>query len=242
LKNKPKALKYKKCYKFTFSKVFKKLFDNALYEQFNQGIRYNRPGALAMVRNRFNAFTIAELLIALVILAVIATFTIPKVLSSQQNSSWNASTKEIMAAVTNARSILQANGLLNANTRMADITPYLNYVSVDTTSVIDQQYNAATVSLDCSTASCLKFANGGVMRYSANAYFAGTDTTNALWFEFDPDGRVTDGTTNGAGKAINFRIYYNGKVRTRGTIDMQTCNSAVCLDPDTTYDAPWFSW
>lgn len=38
-------------------------------------------------------FTLAELLISLAILGVIATFTIPKILSSQQNGSLNASTE-----------------------------------------------------------------------------------------------------------------------------------------------------
>ncbi len=41
----------------------------------------------------FKGFTLAELLMALAILGVIATFTIPKILGAQQSSSSNAKAK-----------------------------------------------------------------------------------------------------------------------------------------------------
>lgn len=43
------------------------------------------------------AFTLAELLIALAILGVIATFTIPKVLTANQNGTFKAIGKETAA-------------------------------------------------------------------------------------------------------------------------------------------------
>lgn len=43
-------------------------------------------------------FTLAELLIALAILGVIATFTIPKILTTQQNSKYNAMAKEVASS------------------------------------------------------------------------------------------------------------------------------------------------
>jgi prepilin-type N-terminal cleavage/methylation domain-containing protein len=46
-------------------------------------------------------FTLAELLIALAILGVIATFTIPKVLQSQQNEARYAKAQEVLATMTN---------------------------------------------------------------------------------------------------------------------------------------------
>lgn len=49
---------------------------------------------------RLNGFTLAELLIALGILGVIATFTIPKLLQSQQNSEKKSVFKETIAALS----------------------------------------------------------------------------------------------------------------------------------------------
>ena len=48
------------------------------------------------------AFTLAELLIALAILGVIATFTIPKILSGSTDAKWNASAKGAMTMVEGA--------------------------------------------------------------------------------------------------------------------------------------------
>ena len=53
-------------------------------------------------KNSQLAFTLAELLIALAILGVIATFTIPKILDSGSNSQWNAIGKEAAAMVSGA--------------------------------------------------------------------------------------------------------------------------------------------
>ena len=47
-------------------------------------------------------FTLAELLIALGILGVIATFTIPKVLQTNQNAQWQATGKEAIAMISGA--------------------------------------------------------------------------------------------------------------------------------------------
>jgi prepilin-type N-terminal cleavage/methylation domain-containing protein len=48
---------------------------------------------------KVSGFTLAELLIALAILGIIATFTIPKVLSSQNNAKRNALFREAIAAL-----------------------------------------------------------------------------------------------------------------------------------------------
>jgi prepilin-type N-terminal cleavage/methylation domain-containing protein len=54
-----------------------------------------------MPQHAKTAFTLAELLIALAILGVIATFSIPKVLQSQQNNQKQAIFKEIISAFIN---------------------------------------------------------------------------------------------------------------------------------------------
>jgi prepilin-type N-terminal cleavage/methylation domain-containing protein len=50
-----------------------------------------------MHRTYLIGFTLAELLIALTILGEIAAFTIPKIISSQQNGQKRAVTKEMIA-------------------------------------------------------------------------------------------------------------------------------------------------
>jgi prepilin-type N-terminal cleavage/methylation domain-containing protein len=57
-----------------------------------------------------SGFTLAELLIALAILGVIATFTIPKVLQSQQNGQKIAIFKETIAAIQQAQDKEQLEG------------------------------------------------------------------------------------------------------------------------------------
>lgn len=51
---------------------------------------------------RQSGFTLAELLIALTILGLIATFTIPKILVSQQKQTYNVAEKEAIASVSSA--------------------------------------------------------------------------------------------------------------------------------------------
>lgn len=52
-------------------------------------------------RRDYKGFTLAELLIALAILGVIATFTIPKILQAQQNQKKQAILKETISIVSN---------------------------------------------------------------------------------------------------------------------------------------------
>ena len=63
----------------------------------------------SFVRRSSLGFTLAELLISLAILGVIATFTIPKILTSQQNSQKAAVTKEVIAMISGAFTAYQQN-------------------------------------------------------------------------------------------------------------------------------------
>src|SRR5689334_18657534 len=102
-------------------------------------------------------FTLAELLITLAILGIIAVFTIPKIVLNQQNNNYNARAKEDIAALSGAMQQLRASGTLSAGTKWSDIINYLNYVQLDSSSGnnIDAQYSSATYT--CSAArNCLK--------------------------------------------------------------------------------------
>ena len=78
-----------------------------------------------------SGFTLAELLIALAILGVIATFTIPKVLESGSTSQWNAMGKEVASMISGAHQQHKLQGLLSTNTLSGDLTQHMNYVAVD---------------------------------------------------------------------------------------------------------------
>ena len=187
-------------------------------------------------------FTLAELLISLAILGVIATFTIPKIMAGQQNSQYNAEAHDTIGMISQAFQMAQRDGLINANTTQGALTPYMNYVRFETTGSIDHNYGFG--SINCVSGSfigCLSLHNGGRLLVD-NSSFGGTSATNALSFYFDPDGKVTDGTTNGPGKSIIFQIYYNGQVVTNGTRDKVYCANWGCGGVVLGTDAPWFSW
>ena len=75
-------------------------------------------------------FTLAELLIALAILGVIATFTIPKILNSGNDNTFNSIGMESFATVSAAYQAYKLNNSPSAATGTVDLTPYMNYVKV----------------------------------------------------------------------------------------------------------------
>jgi prepilin-type N-terminal cleavage/methylation domain-containing protein len=191
-----------------------------------------------MLRTCLIGFTLAELLIALAILGEIATFTIPKIISSQQNGQKQAVTKELIAMVSGAYQQLSLKEGVTANTDFNDLLPYINYIAVDTTSIIDD-YHTSTFE-DCSATDCLKFANGAIVKYSPST-FGGTATTNAIYITIDPDGQYS-GSTTGNGKGIRIFLYYNGRITSNAYILPNTCNSSNCRNPNLNADPPWFTW
>lgn len=196
--------------------------------------------------SRSFGFTLAELLIALAILGIIAVFSIPKVLQAQRDEKYNAAAKEAIAMVSGAYSAYKLNNEPTASTRPRDLTPYMNYVAFDTASRIDFIQTGTPAFRDCdgTTEACLRLHNGAILRYYEGATdgFGGTASTNALAFNIDPDG-VYSGTTDGPGKSLAFFLYYNGRITSYGNIAAGTCNDGYCGNtPNPAYDPPWFSW
>jgi prepilin-type N-terminal cleavage/methylation domain-containing protein len=195
-----------------------------------------------MSRNRFRAFTLSELLIALAILGVIAVFTIPKVLQSQQSTKSKSIMKETAGMVSTAYAMHIGKGLRSTSTSMKDLTPYINYLKMDTQSLIDSI--EGFTSEDCSggsgTWACVRLSNGATIFYDSTQ-FGATGTTNGIWFEADPDGVYSNATT-GPSKSVWFILYYDGKLRTFGTGTTPTCGNLGCYNPNPAYDPPWFSW
>ncbi len=186
---------------------------------------------------RSQGFTLAELLIALVILGVIVAFTIPKLLIYQRDSAYNARAKETVAMISGAyQQYIRAKGP-NVNMTLDDLTPYMNYASISAGTFDGTQgYGTAACS------NCLLLHNGGVLFQGET--FRDTNTTSAAYFYFDPDAKNNSSTTDAPGKAITFWIYYrSGRITTHDGIDLPTCALSQCWS--TTQSAhvpPWFSW
>ena len=148
------------------------------------------------------AFTLAELLIALAILGVIATFTIPKILDSGSNNQYNAMAKEAAAIMTGAYQQLKLNGTVSAQTNSSDLTPYINYVLATSAG---EQLQVPWGIISCTAATpCYQLHNGGWIRVYEHTQreFGGTTATNIISMQFDPDGTGQD-------DGINFWLFYS---------------------------------
>lgn len=189
-------------------------------------------------------FTLAELLVALLILAEIATFTIPKVLYSSQSAQSRAAAKEAVGIISGAFQQAKLANTVSASTKPSDLAAYMNYVSFDTSgSSIDAIPGFAS---DTCTSGhpCARLHSGAVIWFSDVNTFGGTANNYALQFAVDPDGQLLGAMTDGPSKAIKFVVYYNGRITTVGTADATTCNSSLCPwgAPSAANDPSWFSW
>jgi len=188
-------------------------------------------------------FTLAELLIALVILGEIATFTIPKIIYAQQTQKNNAVVKEAAAAMAGAFYQMNVSGVQNSSTTAGDATPYLNYINYVTDgSLTVDSYQGSTTNTCTAPNGCIILSSGAAIRFGRYS-FAGTASTNAITFTIDPDGRVTDGTTNGPGKSVNFYLTYWGQLSTNGSpvpAGVTYHGSVATASPSD--DPSWFQW
>lgn len=179
-------------------------------------------------------FTLAELLLALVILGVIATFTIPKVITSQQNGKLRSIAKEAAGSVSGAFQSAQLNGKISSASNFWAMTPYLNYVVIDSTSgtaVTDPP--GSSNFRTCSAAwPCLRMHNGA--NIITGDTFAGTAATNMIWFWADADG-------SGSGQSVAFALYYNGKITTWPNL-LPNSTSSFGVYSAGGSDPSWFAW
>lgn len=189
-------------------------------------------------------FTLAELLISLAILGVIATFTIPKILSSMQNGQNVSKAKEVAAMISGAYQKAQLDGVITGTTKPSDLTPYFNYISLDTSgTLIDNLPTFASSTCNSSTP-CLKLHNGGVLWLQDISTFGGTSNLNVIEFRFDPDAsNRTTSTADGPLKAVQFTLYYDGFITTRGVIKTgSVCSSGSLGGANASLDPSWFTW
>lgn len=198
-----------------------------------------------------SGFTLAELLIALAILGIIATFTIPKVLQNQQDTQWEAGGKEFASMLSGAFQAYKSENTLTSTTTVGDLTPYMNYVRIDTVSVIDQPYGTAgTAVCGSGSSTCLALHSGAITRITFGRCFFGNTNNHAISFSYDPDGQVTDagGPATGRGKLLGFVLYYNGRITSKDSvlpntiIGLPNCAGTTLTNPNPAEKPEWFDW
>ncbi|MEB3287667.1 MAG: type II secretion system protein [Vampirovibrionales bacterium] len=145
-------------------------------------------------------FTLAELLIALAILGVIATFTIPKVLNSSQSSQNTAIAKEVAGMISGAFAAYQVENSITTDTPVSVLTNSMNYVSLVTTA------GGGSAEFDCTALNCLRLHSGATLGYEAAQEWDAT--ANYVNFSIDPDGAGT------GAPAGTFVLYFNGRLTT----------------------------
>lgn len=157
---------------------------------------------------RPSGFTLAELLISLAILGVIATFTIPKVLNSQQNAEFKAKGKEAASIISGVFQAYKLENQVTSNTQFAEMTQYINYIAIQTTMV---DHRPSLVNGGCQLASiqCFKLANGGTLWFHQSFDGFNEGTAGQMNILFDPDGvqLITPES-----KSVEFYLFQNGRI------------------------------
>lgn len=184
------------------------------------------------------AFTLAELLIALTILGVIAIFTIPKILQSQSQDKFNSLTKETAGMITGAYDAYKRVNTADTSTKGSSLTPYMNYVSVDTTSTVDYSPNQGSATISCaSPALCLRLHNGGVL-YVWDTWFPVAANNALVWFTLDPDGVQT-----GKADSVDMALYFNDRITSNSGVSPGSQDRwGSIAGPSPANDPQWLRW
>ena len=182
-------------------------------------------------------FTLAELLIALALLSLIAVFTIPKVLEAERHGKYNAMAREAVSTVAQAYGLMRLEKKQSASTSPVALLDYLNYVRTVTTEIDDI---VGYGSLDClAPHQCVLMHNGGVLWMDATNNFGGTSHDHAIYLNFDADGK-NGGSTSGDSKSVQIIQYYSGRVTTGAYMTAGTLLNGAPQTPSP--DPSWFSW
>ena len=165
-------------------------------------------------------------------------------MESSDREKHNAIAKEVASSIAAVFRTYKLENSAGAGTSLADLLPQLNYVAEDTTTIVDWN-PPGTATADCSMAplSCYRLHSGAMLFWwqglpAVEHTFAGTTSLHAVRFYVDPDGK-TSGT-----RSVVFWLYYDGKLRTYGTIEPATLtgSSSNPFNPTALNDPSWFGW
>ena len=169
--------------------------------------------------NTHKGFTLAEVLICIAILGVIATFSISKILQGAQYERSNAIFKEDVAALPVAYQAysLSLGTTVPSTFKLPDLKPYLNYVSQSTTAVVDTYPTNGSIACVNSLFQCLMMHNGSAIIIWTSHSFGATNPNSSINMWIDPDG-VSDvapgggSSSNLASIGIGLLFTYSGRV------------------------------
>jgi prepilin-type N-terminal cleavage/methylation domain-containing protein len=188
-----------------------------------------------------NGFTLAELLIALAIFGVLATFTIPKVLTSSNQTQWKAVAKDAASIIAQAYQSYTKDYGVGTEVTGSKLEAYINYTKIDTSSTIYIS-DGTTRSCGDGLRTCLTLHNGSVLAYFNTDAMEGKASTSALPICIIPQLHNPQATN------LLFFIYSNGRILDRrntltnttwcqiGNVACQSYTGNLAHNPS------WFSW
>lgn len=178
-------------------------------------------GSSRKFRKRVFGFTLAELLIAIVILGIIAAFTIPKILESTGNGKLENIAKETACLLRDAFSYYKKDFTpqWDMMSNSSYFFQFVNYVEEDTTttqaSVPDPPVGQTKLQSCSTTTPCILMHTGAIVQYDTGITFGASDPspnnpniTDFIFFNIDPDGFRSE-----AGR-ISIVLFYNGRITT----------------------------
>jgi prepilin-type N-terminal cleavage/methylation domain-containing protein len=133
-------------------------------------------------------FTLAELLIALMILGEIATFTIPKILSAQTNGRKNAIFKETISTLSALNNQGVTQGQVGPNSGSSSIT----YFSSNMNAIKICSSNATTQGCWTAAMGATEATEGGMILHNG-AYITGFNTSSTVFDSVVIDWNGPDG-------------------------------------------------
>lgn len=171
----------------------------------------------------------------------ILALTIPRFVSSHpttylQNS---AIAKEAASIISTVYSNYRLKSEPTAQTGPLALIDGMHYVSIQTNPKKEQNKRAQknTSLQPCSKRlQCIMLHNGGILQFDAQQHFGGTASTNAIFFNLDPDGH------HGPQGRSSFYQYFDGKLTTGEKKSPGTKTSPTILtsqDTDPEYLRNW---
>lgn len=168
-------------------------------------------------------FTLVEALVAMAIMAVLATVMAPMAMEGLGSKKLTYQTQATLAEINRAfTNQIKASGMIirgPGGTTATQIFTRMNYVRIDRTStiqVLDSSDVNATTDSDCSaTFPCLVLQDGGYLQYGASAVFpqVGANQLSAIIVNYDPDG-------SGVQPATTLVLYSQGRITSAAWADL----------------------
>lgn len=180
-------------------------------------------------------FTLVELLISLAILGEIATFTIPKILTSQSNGTKLAVSKEDISIISGAFSQFKLLNTVSTSSEFGNMVPYINYAKLNTSGTI---FNG---SWNCTaSAPCLVMHNGSNLAYTVGESFSALDTSHVIHIVIDPGGNTAYGPDG-----VDIFLFPNGRITEQAALPGGSVSSSLGSYGWTGYAGytpAWFHW